>query len=129
MVDHYDVIQCQIPDVNIPVLSIHNDRLEVRGLFMTYHYALFSLGPGDLKPSKAELAGAMLGLLFNTVDPTRILAFYNELIDHCVKAGFRPIFRMVVEQADILAISDHPRTQAFLRKFGEGMHRFLEDRA
>ena len=49
---------------------------------MAYHYALFSLGPRDLKPSKAELAVAMLGL-FNTVDPTRILAFNNELIDHC----------------------------------------------
>jgi hypothetical protein len=129
MVDHYDVIQCAIPDVNIPILSIHNNTLVVRGIFMAYHYALFSLGPGDLKPNKAELAGAMLGLLFNTVDPTRILAFNNELVDHCVKAGFRPIFRIIENQEDILTISNHPRTQAFIRKFGDGLNRFLQDRA
>jgi hypothetical protein len=112
MVDRYDVIQCEIPDINIPILSNRNNGLVTRGLFMAYHYSVFSLGPGDLPPSKAELAGAMVGLLFNTVDPTRILAFNNELVDHCIKAGFRPIFRILVAQADILAIADHQRTQS-----------------
>ena len=93
--DRYDVIQCMIPDIDIPILSIHNEELAVRSMFMAYHYSSFALGPGELPPSKKGLAGSMLGLFFNTIDPTSILAFNKELSNHCIKAGFRPIFRVI----------------------------------
>ena len=97
LTDRYEVIQGAIPDISIQILSVLND-LPTRAMFMAYHYSIFSLNPGDVSPNKMDLAASMIGLLFNTIDYTRILTFNNELTGHCVKAGFRPIFRIITEQ-------------------------------
>ena len=60
---------------------------------------------------------------------TIILTFNNELNGHCVKAGFRPIFRIITEQNDAVAIANHVRTQSYMRKFGYGVLRFIQDRS
>jgi hypothetical protein len=37
LTDRYEVIQGSIPDINIPILSVLNDDLPTRAMFMAYH--------------------------------------------------------------------------------------------
>jgi hypothetical protein len=56
---HY--VQGSIPDVNIPILSVVNDNLSTRATFMAYYYSIFALNPGDINPSKMDLAASIRG--------------------------------------------------------------------
>lgn len=96
---------------------------------MAYHYSIFSLNQGEANPDKTQLAGSMLGLVFNTIDYTRILALNNKLSGHCTKAGFRPIFHIISNEEEIRQIANHPRTQNLLHKFGDGVGKFIFDTA
>jgi hypothetical protein len=96
---------------------------------MAYYYSLFCLSTGDTAPSKVTLAAAMLGLLFNVVDPTRILGGNAELYGHCNKAGFIPNFVIVNNEEDIANLAMENRVQNFLDKFGNGATLFLNDQS
>jgi hypothetical protein len=129
LTDIYNVVQCTLPEVNIPILNVANTNVVARGSFMAHYYSMFCLSTGDPAPNKTSLAAAMLGLLFNVVDPTRIIGGNNELHGHCAKAGFIPKFIIINNQEDIsdIAMSDH--VQAFLEKFGNGAALFLNDQS
>jgi hypothetical protein len=129
LTDRFDVLQGEIPDVQIPIPNMTNGDIVTRAMFMAYHFSSFSPAQGVADPDKVELAGAMMGLLFNTTDYTRVFANNNELPGHCHKAGFRPVFRIIHDANDIRVIALSPRTQSFLGKFGAGMNKFLRDRS
>jgi hypothetical protein len=99
------IITCDIPTINTPILNVSITNF-ARGVFMAYFYGLFCIGPGDPKSGKLTLAAAMLGLIFNTTDPTRILEGNNELIGHGVKAGLRPNFIMMRTDQETTEIAD-----------------------
>jgi hypothetical protein len=89
LTDIYNIVKCAIPTINIPILSVTNINVVTRAIFMAYYYSIFCLSTGDTNPNKVTLEAAMLGLLFNVVDPTRILEGNAELYGHCSngKAG------------------------------------------
>ena len=95
---------------------------------MAYHYSAFIIEQGAPNPQKEALAASMLGLISNTVDYARIIQDNNELSNFCISAGFRPVFRIISTEADILQVPGHPNTQRFLRKFGNGLRLYLEGR-
>jgi hypothetical protein len=68
---------------------VTNNDVVARAMFMAYHYYRFSVK--EMYPDKTTLMGAMLGLLFNTIDHNRILPYNNELTVYCTNAGLRPV--------------------------------------
>jgi hypothetical protein len=106
LIDIYNIITCDIPTINIPILSVSITNPVARGVFKAYYYALFCIGPGDANPGKFTLAAAMLGLLFNTIDPTRIIEGNNELLGHCINTGYRPNFIMMCTDQETTEIAD-----------------------
>jgi hypothetical protein len=129
LTDIYNVVQGDIPNIDIILLEVTNSDVRTRGMMMAYYHAKLNPPPGHLIPRQPALAGAMLGLLLNTVDYTRMLAYNNELTGHCHKAGFNPVFRVINTPEDLLAILRSPEVQHFLAKFGTGATLYLEDRA
>jgi hypothetical protein len=111
------------------MLEVTNTDVRTRGLLMAYYYAKFNPPPGTMNPDKTVLAGAMLGLLLNTIDFTRMLAYNNELTSHCHKAGFNPIFRILNNPEDLIEIFRSQEVQTFLARFGGGVHLYLRNRA
>jgi hypothetical protein len=109
-------------------LDVRINEPEFIGVVMAHHYSKFVTGAGEITPSQATLAGAMIGLLFNTIDYTRILYHNNELGGHCAKAGFRPIFRILQSEEDVheLAAGHHIE---FLGRFRTVATSFLTDHA
>jgi len=99
----------------------------IRAAFMAYHYASFIIEQGEPTPRKEALAASMLGLLFNTIDYTRMI-LDNELEGFCISAGFRPIFRIISRPDEIMHIANHQKTQRFLHKFGAGTQVYLNNR-
>jgi hypothetical protein len=129
LTDMYDLIICDTPVINIPLLSVRITDTVARGVFLAYYYSYFCIGTGDPNPTKPALAGAMLGLLFNTIDSTRILEGNNELVGHCLKADFNSNFIEMNTVEEIAEIADSDRVQSFLAKFGGGLPLFLGDQA
>jgi hypothetical protein len=94
---------------------------------MAYYYSFFTKFEG-INRNQESLTCAMLGLIMNTIDYDNVFATNNELEGHCMISGFRPVYRILSSRDDILDIPDHPRTQYFLRLFGNGMRSFLDNR-
>jgi hypothetical protein len=95
---------------------------------MPYHYSRFVIEQGDPLPRKEELAAAMIGLLFNTVDYTTILTADVELTTHCVKGGFQPIYRIISTVDDLRDMARDTKAQLFMGRFGAGLHELLTQR-
>jgi len=115
-------------ETEVLILSPRIKDLPSRATIMAYYYSFFIIEPEEDTPEKEILASVMLGLLFNTVNPTRILANNNELQNFCIKAGFSPTFLIVTTDEEITQLSNHPRIQRFFRKFGDGLGRFFDKR-
>jgi hypothetical protein len=102
--DTFEVLQGEIANIRIPLLDVNIENNIAMGIVMAYHYSKFMIATGEIVPDQTVLAGAMLGLLLNSIYYTRILEGPGELISHCIKSGFRPIFVKIVEFEDLLCL-------------------------
>jgi hypothetical protein len=79
------VLQGEIANIRIPLLDVNIENNIAMGIVMAYHYSTFMVATGEIVPDQTALAAAMLGLLLNAIDYTRILEGPGELISHCIK--------------------------------------------
>jgi hypothetical protein len=124
--DKLQVIAGALPEVEIPVLTYDDDNIEHRAAFMAYHYSIFVfvMERGSAVPSKEDLAGSLLGLVFNTLHCGQHLNNNKELLTYCKSAGFIPIIRILSGEEDDKRIAEDHRTQTFLGRFGAKMRFF-----
>ena len=128
LTDTYAIISGTIPEFDVIILDVGIQDTAYRAAFMAFNYESFIVEQGEPTPRKEALAASMLGLLFNTIDYTRIIMDNNELVGFCINAGFRPIFRIISREEEIMFIATHRITQKFLGRFGAGTQVYLHNR-
>ena len=128
MTDKYDIIQGDIPEIDVMIMHSRITDPVLRGSIMAYYYSFFYVETGQKSPQREMLAGAVLGLLFNTIDPSRIIAGNNELQGFCRDAGFMPIFSIINTYEEVIQLSKNPRVQRVYEKFGDGLWWFQNKR-
>jgi hypothetical protein len=106
----FELSACDVPKVEIPILTSKDNDTSHKAVVMAYHYSIFVMDQGAMTSRREDLAGSMLGLLFNTVDYGQYLSKNNnnELSTYCEDAGFIPVIRVLSEEEDIRRLAADP---------------------
>jgi hypothetical protein len=127
--DRYEVLPGEIPDIEIILLDVSTDETQLHGthngspLFPVHNWPR----GGQPLTGRTGRSHAWSIVQCNRLHKGSVSQY--EFQGQCAKAGFRPVFRVLKTESEVIDLAAQPYIASFLSRFGSGTKTFLNERA